>query len=118
MGLAELSRNNILQALEQLKSVDQSAIENLMSKVSDIEKLKKDIQEVFSHNGRVYLCGCGATGRLSLLLEFLWREKFGTNQVRAFMAGGDIALVHSLEGFEDYPELGARHLRELGFTKK
>jgi N-acetylmuramic acid 6-phosphate etherase len=26
-----------------------------------------------------------------------------------------VALVHSLEGFEDYPEYGARHLSELGF---
>jgi N-acetylmuramic acid 6-phosphate etherase len=32
------------------------------------------------------------------------------------MAGGDVALVHSLEGFEDYPEYGALHLRQLGFS--
>ena len=31
------------------------------------------------------------------------------------MAGGDVALVHSLEGFEDFPDFGARHLVELGF---
>src|SRR4030095_16560604 len=27
----------------------------------------------------------------------------------------DVALVHSLEGFEDFPDYGARHLMELGF---
>ena len=37
--------------------------------------------------------------------------------MQSFMAGGDIALVHSLEGFEDYPEYGARHLRQLGFSE-
>ena len=31
------------------------------------------------------------------------------------MAGGDAALVRSIERFEDYPEYGARQLRELGF---
>jgi N-acetylmuramic acid 6-phosphate etherase len=33
------------------------------------------------------------------------------------MAGGDVALVHSLEGFEDFPDYGARHLLELGFGR-
>ncbi len=53
-----------------------------------------------------------------MLAEFLYREKYGTDQVLSFMAGGDVALVHSLEGFEDYPELGARHLMQMGFTEK
>jgi N-acetylmuramic acid 6-phosphate etherase len=32
------------------------------------------------------------------------------------MAGGDVALVEALEGFEDHPTYGARHLPELGFA--
>ena len=53
--------------------------------------------------GRVFLGGCGATGRLSLLLEKVWRER-APEQLRervvGFMAGGDCALVKSIEGFE------------------
>ena len=67
---------------------------------------------------RIYFVGCGATGRLSLSLEYLWRSRHpASDQVRSLMAGGDVALVHSLEGFEDFPQYGARHLKQLGFSK-
>ncbi|MCJ8277492.1 MAG: hypothetical protein HRT44_12640, partial [Bdellovibrionales bacterium] len=79
--------------------------------------LNKDIKDTLNSGGRIYLCGCGATGRLSLLLEFLWREQNpDSDQVISLMAGGDVALVNSLEGFEDYPEYGERHLKQLGFS--
>jgi N-acetylmuramic acid 6-phosphate etherase len=32
------------------------------------------------------------------------------------MSGGDLALVHSIEDFEDHPEFGARQLKEIGFA--
>ena len=31
------------------------------------------------------------------------------------MAGGDVALIRSIENFEDFPNYGARQLREAGF---
>ncbi|MBL9130009.1 MAG: hypothetical protein JNG86_02350, partial [Verrucomicrobiaceae bacterium] len=64
-------------------------------------------------------CGCGATGRLALSLEIFCREGLlpwpGEDRVRAFMAGGDLALIKAIETFEDHPEYGARQLEELGF---
>ena len=33
------------------------------------------------------------------------------------MAGGDVALIHSVEKFEDFPEFGERQLMELGFRE-
>ena len=39
------------------------------------------------------------------------------NQVQALMAGGDFALVKSVENFEDFPEYGSRHLLDLGFAE-
>jgi N-acetylmuramic acid 6-phosphate etherase len=33
------------------------------------------------------------------------------------MAGGDFALVRSVENFEDFPEYGERHLADLGFKE-
>lgn len=33
------------------------------------------------------------------------------------MAGGDVALVHAIEGFEDFPEFGANQLMQLGFSQ-
>ena len=53
-----------------------------------------------------------------MTLEYLWRSRHpGSEEVIAFMAGGDTALVHALEGFEDHPAYGARHLEESGFAE-
>ena len=117
-NLAEIIQKDLPSAVSLLKEVDIEALEKLLTYSPAIERLKKSIQQALGQDGRIFLCGCGATGRLSLLLEFLWREQNpGNNQVIAFMAGGDVALVHSLEGFEDYPEYGERHLKQLGFSK-
>ena len=98
--------------------MDIEDLEKFKSYIPSILDLRKDIQSTLKEGGRIYLCGCGATGRLSLLLERLWRKLVpGDENVRAFMAGGDVALVHSLESFEDFPEYGARHLEQLGFTE-
>lgn len=117
-GLAELSQSDLPKAIEQLKQVDLSALADFKQYIPQLQNLRTQVQKVLTDGGRVFLCGCGATGRLSLLSEFLWREKHGDDRVVAFMAGGDVALVHSLEGFEDYPEFGERHLLQMGFSEK
>lgn len=75
---------------------------------------------------RIFFTGCGATGRLSILLEAAWRRFW--RQVRtkhpnlsemehrtfSVMAGGDFALIKAVEGFEDFPEFGRYQLRETG----
>lgn len=116
-GLSDLVQEDLSAAIDCLKSVDGDAIKTMGKYASGIEEMRKDVLRVLSGGGRIFLCGCGATGRLSLLLEFLWKEKFNTDQVIGFMAGGDVALVHSLEGFEDYPERGAKHLVQMGFSE-
>ena len=118
VGLSQLVKNDLPEAIERLKQVDLSALKQLLEYAPAIEEMRKKCQQVLQSGGRIFLCGCGATGRLSLLADFLFREKFSTDQVISFMAGGDIALVHSLEGFEDYPDRGARHLMQMGFTEK
>lgn len=118
MHLSDWAQNDLPKAIRALVQVDESALSKLSEKVDDILKLRAAIQDVLKNKGRIFMCGCGATGRLSMTLEYLWRELFkNDDRVTAFMAGGDMALVHSLEGFEDYPEYGARQLMELGFTE-
>ena len=114
-GLSQTAKQDLGQAIDILKQVDREALEQFKNYASGIEQLRNKVQTVLDQGGRIFLCGCGATGRLSLLSEFLFREKYNTDQVVSFMAGGDVALVHSLEGFEDYPDLGARHLMQMGF---
>ena len=114
--LSRWARNDLPRAVSVLKSVDLRALRRLREYAADIDRLAGSIAATLARGRRVYLCGCGATGRLSLSLEFLWRHEHGdSDQVRSFMAGGDVALVHALEGFEDHPAYGARHLEEMGF---
>ena len=72
--------------------------------------------------GKIVFSGCGATGRLSILLECMWRgccakmpeAKPYANQVFSIMTGGDYALVRSVEFFEDYQSFGRRQVQEMG----
>jgi N-acetylmuramic acid 6-phosphate etherase len=115
--LSQWARSDLLRAVSALKSVDIRALKTLQQYAADIDRLANAIEATLVRGKRVFLCGCGATGRLSLSLEFLWRQRYpNSDQVRSFMAGGDVALVQALEGFEDHPAYGAKHLLELGFS--
>ena len=114
--LSHWARTDLPTAIAVLKSVDLRALSTLKRYAAEIDDLAESIQSTLSRGHRIFLCGCGATGRLALSLEFLWRQQHGNgDEVISFMAGGDVALVQSLEGFEDHPAYGARHLEELGF---
>lgn len=117
--LSHLANNDIPQAIKQLQKVDISALNKLISYLPDLACLTVAINETLSSGGRIFLCGCGATGRLSLSLEYLWRlhKPEMRESVIGFMAGGDVALANSIEGFEDFTEYGAEHLSSLGFSE-
>ena len=115
--LSQWARNDLPRAVTVLKRIDLRALKTLQQYSPDIDRLASQVEKTLAQGGRVFLCGCGATGRLALSLEFLWRQSNGNgDQVRSFMAGGDVALVQALEGFEDHPVYGARHLEEMGFA--
>ena len=118
LNLAELSRSNIPEALRILQKVDFDSLSAILPKQGELSFLAKAMRETFASGGKVFFYGCGATGRLALSLETLWREKnpgAKADQVIGFMSGGDLALVHSIENFEDHPEFGARQVQEIGF---
>ena len=75
---------------------------------------------------RIIFSGCGATGRLSILLESMWRDFFHrraseltpeelnlADRIASIMTGGDFALIRSVEFFEDYAEGGRRQAAAL-----
>ena len=76
------------------------------------------------NGGRIVFSGCGATGRLSILLESMWREYFApagdplADAAAGIMTGGDYALVKSVEAFEDYQNFGRRQAADLGIGPK
>src|SRR5690606_16224708 len=106
--------------IDIFKQIDLGVIADVAAKMPELARLEKAIAETLSAGNRVFFYGCGATGRLSLSIEYIWRyihkdhpEK--ADQVLGFMSGGDLALVHSIENFEDHPEFGARQVRDVGF---
>ncbi len=117
LDLSELAKNNLSEALNVLKKIDIQALNILDKKLNDIYHLSSEIHKAFDSGQKVFLCGCGATGRLSLALETLFRQKGLGEQVISFMAGGDTALIKSIESFEDKVSYGARQLLELGFRE-
>jgi len=86
--------------------------------------------EAMSTGRKIFFTGCGATGRLSILLEAAWRRFWRQlkqthpemitdlpdmeDRVFSVMAGGDFALIKSVEGYEDFPDFGRYQLRERG----
>ncbi len=118
--LADLARSDIEGALRILKEIDRGVIAAVNTKEKELARLEHAIRETLRAGKRVFFYGCGATGRLSMSIEYVWRYMHkGRNEadrVLGFMSGGDLALVHSIENFEDHPEYGARQVREIGFT--
>ncbi len=77
--------------------------------------------------GRIFFTGCGATGRLSIQLASIWRDFWQKNRelpkavemedrAVSVMAGGDFALIKSVEGFEDYTAFGRKQIEDLGVS--
>jgi N-acetylmuramic acid 6-phosphate etherase len=120
-NLSDLAVNNISKAVSVLKGLDTNTLSVLASKIKEICYLKDAVRDTFKSGKNVYFCGCGATGRLSLTIETLWRQvnagKPLEDRVFSFMSGGDVALIRSIENFEDYPQYGARQLAESGFRE-
>jgi N-acetylmuramic acid 6-phosphate etherase len=118
-NLSYLAVNDLSRAISVLKELDKNTLTVLHTKVNAICALKEAISDTFRSGNDVYFCGCGATGRLSLTIETLWRQvhknKTMENRVFSFMSGGDVALIRSIENFEDYTQYGARQLVETGF---
>src|SRR5512139_2862977 len=92
------------------------------------------VLRIVKGGGKVFFTGCGSTGRLSIQLVSIWRD-FWQKQAarglkcspppqefenRAFsvMAGGDFALIKSVEGFEDFTEFGKKQIGDLGVSAK
>ena len=109
------------QGVKTLLSCDMALLPLIreISVSNEFYHLADSIKKCFENGGRVIFSGCGATGRLAVLLEKAWREEFpGDGRVLSIITGGDFALVRSVESFEDYEAVGALQLRDLGATSK
>ncbi len=121
--------------IRMLQSVDDDipAMAGRVFKSDTYARLCDDMFDTLSHGGRICFSGCGATGRLAILLEASWRRLWkalktsqsliasqfpdAENRVLSIMTGGDYALIRSVEFFEDYQEFGREQVRGTGLGK-
>ena len=130
--LSETSKSNLADGIRLLQSVDEE-IPPAVEKVFQQDTFKKLVEAFFNTlkaKRRIFFTGCGATGRLSILLETAWRRFWRTLKQKhpdifarmpmmedltvSIMAGGDFALIKSVEGFEDFPDFGRYQLKQAG----
>jgi N-acetylmuramic acid 6-phosphate etherase len=126
--LSQTAAVDLPAAIRCLQSVDDEippAMEKVLRQDS-FGGLVDAFGEALRAGKKIYFTGCGATGRLSILLEAAWRRcwreirkvspELGEMEDRVFsvMAGGDFALIKSVEGYEDFPDFGRYQLREQG----
>ncbi len=121
-------RQSPVLGVRTLQRVDREVLPMLQRVYQSPEyrALSDAVYTTIKKGGKVVFSGCGATGRLSILLESMWRtacrdtvrefpqmEPYG-NHVFSIMTGGDFALVKSVEFFEDYACFGKRQVADLG----
>ena len=116
-NLSHIVSTDIIKAIDIIKTIDEKALQSLESRVDQIFQFQNICQKVLKNNGRVFIVGCGATGRLALTIEKIAIDLGLKDKVIGFMAGGDYALVRAVERFEDSIEFGQKQLMELGFNQ-
>ena len=133
--LSQTTERSVPDGIRMLATVDEEiapAARNVLAGEA-FRKLAAAIVGALDSGRRIYLTGCGATGRLSILLEAAWRKFWQTlasrhphkraklpdleDRVVSVMAGGDYALIRSVEGFEDFPRFGKHHLGSVGVAE-
>ncbi len=174
--LSQTMETDIEAGVRLLQSVDEdipAALAKIFAQDS-FNQLVEAFGAALRAGRRIFFTGCGATGRLSILLEAAWRQfwreresswrgrpalvcaegvglpnaKKGVgnpvppsdrgqdardtqgqdalatwdasrmeNCCFSVMAGGDFALIKSVEGFEDFPAFGRHQLKEAGVQR-
>ncbi len=126
--------------LSLLLSVDQDVtrkLEELTRHPEALEQAVEAVVDAICRGRRIYVYGCGATGRLAKQMESnFWRPFWGRVKRHACwgtlkvhlpgdieerlvgeMTGADRALVSSLEGFEDLQLIGRLQLADRGISR-
>ncbi|MBE3124265.1 MAG: hypothetical protein IMZ57_01235 [Acidobacteria bacterium] len=139
--LGERIQKDTLAGLKMLSSVDddiRAKLEELAAAPAVLEQAARAVEDALIGGRKIYVYGCGATGRLAKQMEStfwrpFWRRVKADRKVAAKLAGripdgvedaligemtgADRALISSLEGFEDLPLIGRLQLHDRGIRK-
>jgi N-acetylmuramic acid 6-phosphate etherase len=139
--LGERVREDTLAGLKMLSSVDddiRAKMDDLAASPEALEQATRAVEEAVRTGRKIYVYGCGATGRLAKQMEStfwrpfwrrvkadrpVWRKLEGRipegieENLIGEMTGADRALISSLEGFEDLQLIGRLQLRDRGVER-
>lgn len=139
--LGDRAARDAAGALRMLFSVDEDVrarLDALAASPATLDGAAEAVAEAIRAGRKIYVYGCGATGRLAKQMESsFWRPFWRTvladpglakkleravpadiaERLIGEMTGADRALISSLEGFEDLPLIGRLQLRDRGVTK-
>ena len=131
-NLSEIAKTDVQHALKLLFDADL----DVLRKYSDFVQsgravpIARAVLGALKNGGKIFFTGCGSTGRLSIQLVSIWCDFWKRQAARglsstpsapeleqralAVMAGGDYALIKSVEGFEDFTAFGKKQIEDLG----
>lgn len=134
-GLDQKFASSPAEGISLLLSIDRD-VQAMAKEVLASESFQKMVEagtRAVMSGKKIVFSGCGATGRLSILLESLWRCFFRDlyhehpaiflksahfeNAIFSIMTGGDYALIRSVEYFEDYAQFGRQQVKEMHITE-
>lgn len=140
--LSQTIKSDTLAGLRMLSQADEDIRIKFAALSGDTALLEQAADAVASaiiRKRRIYIYGCGATGRLAKQMESdfwrpFWRRIAADKAIREKLAGvvsttigndligemtgGDRALISSLEGFEDLQLIGKLQYEDHGLTKE
>ena len=127
-SLGETTVKNTEAGVRMLLGVDADLIalfeKTLFSECFD--RFFHAVLHTLKNKKRIFISGCGASGRLSMRLEASFRQAILAsaekdpaamayeNSVLEIMTGGDYAIIRSVESFEDYTSLGCAQAQDMG----
>jgi N-acetylmuramic acid 6-phosphate etherase len=133
-NLSETAKRDVSEALGLLFEADRDNVRKYQefAESGRAQGIKEAVLRALRKGGKVFFTGCGSTGRLSIQLVSIWRDFWQQQRARGLvcsptpedfehralsvMAGGDYALIKSVEGFEDFTEFGKKQIGDLGVS--
>jgi N-acetylmuramic acid 6-phosphate etherase len=116
----DIDCKSTLEIVDIINAADKKVAHAVHQERHNIAKAVDLTVESFKNGGRLFYVGAGTSGRLGVLDASECPPTFGTDPtlVCGIIAGGEPALVRSVEGAEDNADDGAQAIRDNGITHK
>ena len=118
LNSTEIDLKSISEIVQIFHEEDQKAVAAVEAESDAIAHAIDLCVTAFRAGGRLFYIGAGTSGRIGVLDASECPPTFSTppDMVHGIIAGGDVALRHSVEGEEDRPERGAQTIRARQLT--